>query len=90
MTGLLNDAEDGNYSLTSFRDNLELMLSGTGVQNDEFAKLGVKLRLKTELDPTLKIIEITFPKKVKGAGFADSKQMIMKTKQYLLSYAVIE
>jgi hypothetical protein len=80
MTGLLNDSEDGNYSLTSFRENLELMLSGTEIINDEFSKLGIKLTLKSELNPSLKIIDVTFPLKVKGAGFADSKKMTMKTK----------
>jgi hypothetical protein len=31
MYGLLNDAEDGNYSLSSFRENLEGLLSGTEI-----------------------------------------------------------
>jgi len=55
----IGDADDtGNHNLTSFRENLEMMLSG--IPNDEIKKLGIDVKLVQELSSTLKIIELTF------------------------------
>ena len=54
MYGVLTDSEDGNYNLSSFRENLEIMLSGA--ENEEFKKLGISLKLVEELNQGLKII----------------------------------
>jgi hypothetical protein len=77
MYGVLTDSEDGNYNLSSFRENLEIMLSGA--ENEEFKKVGISLKLIEELNPGLKIIQVTFSK-AKGPGFADSKKFSVKTK----------
>ena len=79
-------ADENNYNILSFRDNLELLLHSPDQVSsifEETKRLGIVMRLIKEITPSLKLIEISFRYK-KGAT------QVHKSKRYLLAYSLFD